>query len=61
MDFLVNIAHYTVSFLLVLTAVVFVHELGHYFVARLCGVRVEVFSIGFGRELFGRTGRSGTH
>jgi len=37
-----------------------VHELGHYLVARRCGVKVEVFSIGFGPELFGRTDRSGT-
>ena len=45
---------------LVLCVVVFVHELGHYLVARWCGVRVETFSIGFGRELFGRTDRHGT-
>ncbi len=47
-------------FLVVLTAVVFVHEWGHYLVARLCGVKVEVFSVGFGRELFGFTDRHGT-
>ncbi len=49
-----------VSFLIILTLVVFVHEMGHYLVARWCGVRVEVFSIGFGRELFGWDGRGGT-
>lgn len=48
------------SFLLVLTVLVFVHELGHYLVARRNGVRIEVFSIGFGPELFGWTDRSGT-
>jgi len=48
------------AFLLVLSVLVFVHEFGHYFVARRCGVRVEVFSIGFGREIFGRTDRAGT-
>jgi regulator of sigma E protease len=48
------------AFLVVLTILVFVHELGHYWVARRCGVRVEVFSIGFGRELFGWTDRNGT-
>ena len=60
MDFVGNFAEYTFWFLVVLTVVVFFHELGHYGVARLCGVRVEVFSIGFGREIFGHTARSGT-
>ena len=46
--------------LLVLTAVVFVHEMGHFLVARWCGIRVAAFSIGFGRELFGFTDRRGT-
>ncbi len=49
-----------VSFLVVLTALVFVHEMGHYLIARLNRVRVEVFSIGFGREIYGFTDRSGT-
>jgi len=49
-----------VPFLFVLTVVVFVHELGHFLVARWCGVRVLVFSIGFGRELIGLTDRRGT-
>lgn len=47
-------------FLAILTVVVFVHEFGHFWVARRCGVRVEVFSVGFGKELFGRTDRNGT-
>lgn len=47
-------------FLFVLTVVVFFHELGHYWVARRCGVRVETFSIGFGKELFGFTDKHGT-
>src|ERR1700722_16981583 len=51
---------YIVPFLIVLTVLVFVHELGHYLVARWNGVRVEVFSIGFGPELFGWTNRAGT-
>lgn len=51
---------YILPFLVVLTVLVFVHELGHYLAARRNGVRVEVFSIGFGPELFGWTGRSGT-
>jgi regulator of sigma E protease len=51
---------YIVPFLFVLTIVVFFHELGHFFVARRCGVRVLVFSVGFGPELFGFTDRHGT-
>jgi regulator of sigma E protease len=48
------------GFLTVLTVLVFVHELGHYLIARRNGVRVEVFSIGFGPELFGWWDRAGT-
>ena len=51
---------YLVPFLFVLTIVVFFHELGHFLVARLCGVRVLAFSIGFGPELFGFNDRHGT-
>ncbi len=47
-------------FLFVLTVVVFFHELGHFLVARWCGVTVKVFSIGFGREIFGFDDRKGT-
>lgn len=53
MDFIASLAGYVVPFVVVLTIIVFIHELGHYWVARRCGVRVEVFSIGFGPELFG--------
>jgi regulator of sigma E protease len=49
-----------VPFLFVLTLVVFIHELGHFLVARWAGVRVLVFSIGFGPELFGFNDRRGT-
>jgi regulator of sigma E protease len=51
---------YLIPFLFVLTIVVFFHELGHFWVARLCGIRVMVFSIGFGPELFGFNDRHGT-
>ena len=51
---------YAIPFLFILTVLVFVHELGHYLVARWNGVRVEVFSIGFGRELFGWDDTLGT-
>src|SRR5262244_4092891 len=47
-------------FLIVLTVLVFVHELGHYLIARRSGVKIEVFSIGFGPELFGWWDRAGT-
>lgn len=53
-------AHYAVPFLITISIVVFVHEFGHYWVARRCGVKVETFSIGFGRELFGWTDKHGT-
>jgi len=55
-----NILVYAGSFVLVLSILVFVHEWGHYIVARLCGVRVEVFSIGFGKELLGVYDKNGT-
>lgn len=48
------------SFLFVLTVVVFIHELGHFMVARWCGVDVKTFSIGFGKEIFGFDDRYGT-
>jgi regulator of sigma E protease len=46
--------------LIVLTAVVFVHEMGHFLTARWCGIRVAAFSIGFGKELAGMTDSRGT-
>ena len=52
--------HALASFLPVLLAVVFVHEFGHFIVARWCGVRVTAFSIGFGPEIAGYTDRKGT-
>jgi regulator of sigma E protease len=51
---------YLIPFLFVLTLVVFFHELGHFLIARWCGVRVLIFSIGFGPELFGFNDRRGT-
>jgi regulator of sigma E protease len=67
MDFLTTISGATgslfltlISFLVVLTVVVFIHEFGHFWVGRLCGVGVTAFSIGFGRELIGWTDRKDT-
>jgi len=51
---------YIFSFLILLSIVVFVHEYGHYYFARRYGVGVTVFSIGFGKELFGLTDKNGT-
>src|SRR5665213_889535 len=55
-----GVAGYVVPFLFVLTVVVFFHELGHFLVARLCGIRVLAFSIGFGPEIAGFYDRYGT-
>ena len=55
-----NLLGYIVPFLFVLSLVVFFHELGHFLVARWCGVRILVFSIGFGPELVGFYDRHGT-
>lgn len=55
-----NVVEFVLPFMLVLSVLVFIHEWGHYIVARRCGVRVEVFSIGFGKELFGFTAKNGT-
>lgn len=60
MESLSSLVAYGVPFLVVLTILVFVHEQGHYLIARLCGVGVDVFSVGFGRELVGMTDRRGT-
>ncbi|MES2492257.1 MAG: RIP metalloprotease RseP [Pseudomonadota bacterium] len=49
-----------IGFVLLLGPLVVIHELGHYLVARWCGVKAEAFSVGFGKELFGRTDRRGT-
>lgn len=49
-----------VPFLFVLTIVVFIHELGHYWVGRLCGIGAKVFSVGFGPELIGINDKNGT-
>lgn len=50
----------TVPFIGVLTVVVFFHEMGHFLVGRLCGVKVDAFSLGFGPELLHYTDRKGT-
>ena len=49
-----------IGFFIVLTPLIFFHELGHYFAAKKTGVSVESFSIGFGPELFGYTDKNNT-
>lgn len=60
METLVQLFHYAWSFALIISIIVFVHEFGHFIVARMFGVKIETFSIGFGRELIGRTDKHGT-
>jgi regulator of sigma E protease len=55
-----GVVGYVVPFLFVLSLVVFFHELGHFLIGRWCGVRILVFSIGFGPELVGFNDRHGT-
>ncbi|MFN7710725.1 MAG: RIP metalloprotease RseP [Holosporales bacterium] len=57
---MLTVFYSVVPFLIFLSLLVFVHELGHYWVAKRNGVKVEVFSIGFGPEVFGWTDKSGT-
>ncbi|HAV49812.1 MULTISPECIES: M50 family metallopeptidase [unclassified Brevundimonas] len=59
-DFLAQAPLYVLPFLLVLTVVVTIHELGHFLVARAFGVKIDRFAIGFGRGLLSRTDRQGT-
>jgi regulator of sigma E protease len=49
----------TLMFIIVLSILVFVHELGHYLAAKSVGVKVRSFSIGFGKEIFGYTRKNG--
>ena len=59
LDFIGQALIYVVPFLLVLTLVVTIHELGHFWVARAFGVKVDRFSIGFGKGVLSRTDRHG--
>ena len=52
---------YIVPFAIVLSTVVFIHEMGHFLVGRWCGVKIDAFSLGIGPELFGFDDRHGTH
>ena len=60
MELMESVLHTIISFALVISIIVFVHEFGHFIVARWLGVKVEVFSIGFGPEVAGYTDKRGT-
>lgn len=55
-----QILAFVVPFIVLISAIVFVHELGHFLAGRWCGMDVDAFSVGFGREVVGRTDRRGT-
>ena len=55
-----EILSFIIPFIILLTVVVFIHEFGHYYFAKLYGVGVTDFSIGFGKEIFGFNDKSGT-
>lgn len=57
---MIDTVFYLISFLVVLSLVVVIHEGGHFMMARWCGVRVVEFSMGFGKELWGRVDKRGT-
>ena len=61
MSGLVNAFYYVVPFIVLLGVLVFVHEFGHFIIARLCGVKVTDFAIGFGKQLCGFTDKHGTN
>ena len=54
------ILHNIFSFIVIISIIVFIHEFGHYWVAKRFGVKIESFSIGFGKEIFGWNDKSGT-
>ena len=59
-DSLLGLVTYILPFIVVLTVIVFVHEMGHYLVARWNGIAIQTFSIGFGPEIVGFNDRHGT-
>ncbi len=60
MTILALILHNFLSFVAIISLIVFIHEFGHFWVARLCGVQIEAFSIGFGKEICGFIDKKGT-
>ncbi len=60
MDASPSFVMFIAGFILLLGPLVVIHELGHYLVGRWCGVKADAFSVGFGKELWGRTDSRGT-
>jgi len=60
MDTILHFGHTLVAFFIVLSVIVFIHEFGHYIVAKWSGVKIDAFAIGFGKELIGFNDKSGT-
>ncbi len=58
---LTNLLTYFTAFIALILIIVFIHEFGHYIVAKKFGVKIEVFSIGFGKKILSRTDKSGTN
>ncbi|HCR85522.1 MAG TPA: RIP metalloprotease RseP [Alphaproteobacteria bacterium] len=54
------VSNYFVAFIFIISFIVFIHEFGHFWVARRFGVKIETFSIGFGKEIFGWNDKHGT-
>ncbi|MBQ2811081.1 MAG: RIP metalloprotease RseP [Alphaproteobacteria bacterium] len=60
MESIFNMVYYIVPFIVLLGILVFVHEFGHFIIARISGVEVSAFSIGFGKVLWSKTDKKGT-
>lgn len=60
MELLTAFLHNAASFIVIISVIVFIHEFGHYGIAKISGVKIDIFSIGFGREIFGWYDNSGT-
>ena len=59
-QYLPTAIQYFSAFALLITVVVFIHDLGHYSIGRWCGIGVETFSIGMGKQIWGKTDKYGT-
>ena len=55
-----TVIQYFLAFAFLITVVVFIHELGHYSIGKWCGIGVETFSIGMGKQIWGKRDKSGT-
>lgn len=60
MELILHFGHTLLAFFIVLSVIVFIHEFGHYIIAKWCGVKIDAFAIGFGKELVGFNDKSGT-